>query len=340
MPVERHPSERKFKTSLLLPVRPLDQQDHGKLTATTGCHACGRNSKLSRCSSCQMVEYCSKGAYVCPNARCHAHVCPECQREDWSAHKAMCKSIEGGTWHTIEMSMMPVAEGLGVQVSTGLNRTANVGRASHTTNLNTATPGANIHGDKPFLVKFQSLISGEGGKNSHMMMYDRQRSFQTYFMRRSAPAIFNSFAKESLERGGYAGLKVRDLNHVIPKTADSRDLDVPICQTYRRYFAECMLGSPTERQHHVVKTQCLRAMRTWLMQEGMYSFVLTFLIQACYNLATQRRPDSTKRCLPCLDRGSLTSPCPRPRAQSRKRRCSTRSAQAWTTWGAAQTYQY
>jgi hypothetical protein len=219
----------------------------------------------------------------------------------------------------------------GVQVSTGLNRTANVGRASHTTNLNTATPGANIHGDKPFLVKFQSLISGEGGKNSHMMMYDRQRSFQTYFMRRSAPAIFDSFAKESLERGGYAGLKVRDLNHIIQKAAEIRNLDVPICQTCRRYFAECMLGSPTERQHHVVKTQCLRAMRTWLMQEAMYSFVLTFLIQACYGVATQRRPDSTKRCLPCLDRGNLTSPCHRPRAQSRKRRCSTRSAQAWTT---------
>jgi hypothetical protein len=54
-------TEKEFKCSVLLPLGPLGQENFGKLTATAGCQACGNTLKLSRCSSCQLVEYCSKG---------------------------------------------------------------------------------------------------------------------------------------------------------------------------------------------------------------------------------------------------------------------------------------
>jgi hypothetical protein len=119
----------------------------------------------------------------------------------------MCKSIQGGTWHTITMEKMPAfAQGLpGMNIASNLNRFENPAeKKSRMVDLTSDAPFPNIHGDKPFLVKFQTML----GANSHMMMYDRQRSFQTFFNQRSDPAVFRDFLSEAQgPRGGYEGLK-------------------------------------------------------------------------------------------------------------------------------------
>lgn len=63
----------------------------------------------------------------------------------------------------------------------------------------------NIHGDKPFLVKFQT----DTYSASNMMLYDRQRSIMGYFMPKADPRLFRDL-REEIEgpRGGYDGLKM------------------------------------------------------------------------------------------------------------------------------------
>lgn len=103
----------------------------------------------------------------------------------------MCKSIQGGTWHKITMEKMPeFAQGIpGINVAANLNWSANpAGGRSHTIDLTSDAPFPNIHEDKPFLVKFQMLL----GANSHIIMYDRQRNFQTFFNQRSDRPYFGT----------------------------------------------------------------------------------------------------------------------------------------------------
>jgi hypothetical protein len=65
----------------------------------------------------------------------------------------------------------------------------------------------NVYGKKYFLVKFQVNVLEP---NNPIAMYDRQRSFQTYFVRNSNPEVFDQFRAEIAgPRGGHHGLKVR-----------------------------------------------------------------------------------------------------------------------------------
>ena len=66
------------------------------------------------------------------------------------------------------------------------------------------TPPPNVYGAKPFLLKLQ--ISTDA---ANMMLYDRQRNMQGYFVRADDPMLFRD-VREEMEgpRGGHAGLKM------------------------------------------------------------------------------------------------------------------------------------
>jgi hypothetical protein len=71
--------------------------------------------------------------------------------------------------------------------------------------LTSDKPFPNVHGERVFLVKFQIALN----VGTHMTMYDRHRSFQTYLSRDSAPAVFADLLAEMQgPRGGYGGIKV------------------------------------------------------------------------------------------------------------------------------------
>ncbi|KAI0696336.1 hypothetical protein BC835DRAFT_1414308 [Cytidiella melzeri] len=183
--VDRMESEKDFKLSFLLPIGPLTFEDIGKLNLNTGCVVCGGDT-ASRCSQCQSVSYCGK----------------ECQRADWPSHKGMCRSLKDGTWHTIPMTTMMPGTTPGM-VGTTFNRRDFGQSVPEAKVLDDTIPPQNVHGDKLFLIKMQTnRRPGEG----HALIYDRQRSFTTYFRESRAPAVFKKF-KEEIEgpRGGHFG---------------------------------------------------------------------------------------------------------------------------------------
>ncbi|KAG5649958.1 hypothetical protein H0H81_001314 [Sphagnurus paluster] len=101
----------------------------------------------------------------------------KCQRAHWKEHKGLCRSLKGGTWHTITFSRS-FAQGNN-KYRFVLNRFDTPyelqAQAIDVDDPDTAPP--NIHEDKAFLVKFQISL-GLSGDDSSMLLYDRQRSFQ------------------------------------------------------------------------------------------------------------------------------------------------------------------
>ncbi|KAF9022635.1 hypothetical protein BDZ89DRAFT_1070577, partial [Hymenopellis radicata] len=139
--------EKTFRPSFVVPIGPINQIDIGRLTYNTGCEICG-NKTTSRCSQCQSASYCG----------------PVCQKAHWPEHRAMCKSLKGGTWQTIKFH----------------------------TNIRIEVP-VNVHGDQAFLIKLQRrlseqemtlpFVSPESRKADgyqSILVYDRQRSFRAH----------------------------------------------------------------------------------------------------------------------------------------------------------------
>ncbi len=127
----------------------------------------------------------------------------ECQRVDWTQHRQACRSLKGGTWAALPfVTTMPQYEG-GVAVI--VNR-FNSARPEEPRGPNDTSVPSNIHGDKVFLIKIQ--IGGMGGEGN-LLIYDRQRSMQVYFIQSMDREVFKKF-REEIEgpRGGYNGLKM------------------------------------------------------------------------------------------------------------------------------------
>ncbi|KAM5546031.1 hypothetical protein V8D89_000157 [Ganoderma adspersum] len=192
--VERRPGEESFKVSVLLPIGPLEYTALSKLNANQGCAVCGKRA-ASRCAGCHSVSYCGQ----------------VCQRADWPAHKAACRSLKGGTWHTIHIrASMPGMEGKYMahinhrtSTSLGLERGMTFQQADAS-----APPPPNAYGDRPFLVKLQIGLSGAGVAES-MMLYDRKRTAQAFVHLDDDAWTFAELVKEMKGlRGGHGGLKM------------------------------------------------------------------------------------------------------------------------------------
>jgi len=64
------------------------------------------------------------------------------------------------------------------------------------TELKNEGPLKDVHNGKIFLAKFQLALGG----NAHMMIYDRQRSFQLLWMRKSDSRLFDQAATIMADR--------------------------------------------------------------------------------------------------------------------------------------------
>lgn len=182
-------SEQNFKVSFFLPLGPLSFEDVGKLNNDTGCVLCGRKT-TSRCSQCQSVAYCSS----------------DCQKADWPNHKRVCRALNGGTWHNARfVTVLPGMEGM---YATSLNkhglRTSDGRNAIRKLDSSVIPP--NPHGNRVFLVKLQASL---GNTPSSIMVYDRQRSVDAYFLLNDNHEVFIEILQEMRgPRGGYGGVKM------------------------------------------------------------------------------------------------------------------------------------
>ena len=76
-------------------------------------------------------------------------------------------------------------------------------------------PPVNIWGNKLFLVKIQPTMSGSP---THMMLYDRKRSFQVFFVREDDTVNFAAFLEEV--RGPRAEMKGLKMYRWARRTGD------------------------------------------------------------------------------------------------------------------------
>ena len=112
---------------------------------------------------------------------------PECQKNDWPDHKSACKSLKGGTWSSIKLSNPPG------NCQTMINRLDPLSTSSgiHTqTKADSSVLPDKVHKEKIFLAKFQIALMETMAP--HIMIYDRQRSFQLLWFRSSNPTLFDS----------------------------------------------------------------------------------------------------------------------------------------------------
>jgi hypothetical protein len=169
-------TEKTFKLSFLVPMKALSQEDVGRFTTTSGCSVCGKKT-ASRCSGCFLVEYCGKGRRSSSVSLSSLNIIhSECQSRDWPTHKAMCKSLKGGTWSSVTLIQPSTALGL---YTTHMNfRSSHINQASPSSHDEQAA-SRTLHKDNPFLIKIQRPLSSNNTPTG-MMVYDRQRSFTCY----------------------------------------------------------------------------------------------------------------------------------------------------------------
>ncbi|RDB27781.1 hypothetical protein Hypma_003242 [Hypsizygus marmoreus] len=168
----REKTESSHRLSFVLPLGPLGMRDLGKLNNSPGCEICGKRD-TSKCTQCLTVSYCGK----------------DCQRADWQEHKKRCRSLKGGTWHTMTFSRTSELTAPSVY-RVIINRYDSLHDAKQRIekeDLNVPPP--NIHGDKAFLLKFQISLN-QFGDDTAMLLYDRQKSFQVYWRKREDREVF------------------------------------------------------------------------------------------------------------------------------------------------------
>ncbi|KIM39522.1 hypothetical protein M413DRAFT_415454 [Hebeloma cylindrosporum] len=178
-----HPIDKKveskygLKVSFALPLGPLSLRNIGKLTTNLGCEVCGDTTSISRCVQCLSVAYCGT----------------TCQKSDWPNHKVMCRSVKGGTWRTVNIDMSSSKSGQ-IKVVPHHAPFPHIPRPGPTHNddgldpsSSSATPTANIHGSKIFLVKLQISLFD----TTDILIYDRQRSFQAIWYREHQQGLFD-----------------------------------------------------------------------------------------------------------------------------------------------------
>ncbi|GLB41474.1 hypothetical protein LshimejAT787_1000740 [Lyophyllum shimeji] len=204
----REKMEADHRLTFVLPLAPLNMRDLGKLNNMPGCEICGKKN-TSRCTQCLSVAYCGK----------------DCQREHWKEHKGVCRSLKGGSWHPVTFTL----DMGNLNYRFVLNRFDSMhDMQSKIEQTDPNTPPPNIHGDKAFLVKFQISLT-ETGSNTHMLLYDRQKSFQVYWKKAADPKVFAEGEKAMGDRLKIYrwARRVGDFQlAVIPLDSDDRETSV------------------------------------------------------------------------------------------------------------------
>lgn len=171
--------EAKYKLSFLVPVLPLDMLDVASLSRDTGCAVCG-DPMQKKCAACHSVSYCGK----------------ECQIADWGTHKRVCKSLAGGKWISVSVSLTACA---GMDSST-ISALSIIGepivKKDDTKSAKRLPP--NIHGDSVFIVKIQVP---KGSLRPPSLIYDRRRSFEFHLKNDVDPESYNSLRTIARESG-------------------------------------------------------------------------------------------------------------------------------------------
>ncbi|KAF9019614.1 hypothetical protein BDZ89DRAFT_959052 [Hymenopellis radicata] len=170
--------ERRFKPSFLVPLNPLDQLEIGKLSHNTGCQVCGGKT-TSRCAQCQSASYCSR----------------TCQSDDWKQHKALCKSLKGGSWASTDFTKHVIVNGKKMYISV-FSASGTVPPSAQTAAQAAAerdddSPPPNVHGDRPFIVKVSNPFPA-GNPTQGLLVYDRQRTFKAYVMQEDRPQVYGA----------------------------------------------------------------------------------------------------------------------------------------------------
>ncbi|KAF7329219.1 MYND-type domain-containing protein [Mycena kentingensis (nom. inval.)] len=179
----RAATESSFTLSFLLPIGPLTAKDTAKFNTNNGCSVCGDPAK-SKCSRCAVMRYCSA----------------ICQKDDWKAHRSLCKSWESATWHRITFTTRGCRpNGL---FMANISRFAIVqhgdiqSSASDIAAFSDTSPPQNTHGETPFIIKVQVItkntLGPDGGrgpsmgpKMEHLMFYDKNRTLDVLVPRSS-----------------------------------------------------------------------------------------------------------------------------------------------------------
>lgn len=118
----------------------------------------------------------------------------------------MCRSLNGGTWRTARfVTVVPGTEGLYTAKWNKFNSPADV-MATAAQEVDPSAVPPNPHGNRLFLVKLQAPLTG---LFASIMVYDRQRSIQGYFMLDDNPQVYPEMLREMRgPRGGHGGVKM------------------------------------------------------------------------------------------------------------------------------------
>ncbi|KAG6891133.1 hypothetical protein C0992_010428 [Termitomyces sp. T32_za158] len=190
----RQKDEAEHRLTFVLPLGPLSMRDLGKLNNTPGCELCGKKMK-SRCTQCLSVSYCGKGACRPWNQDFTLIDLLECQREDWPNHKKLCRSLKGGTWHTLTFSHANTPFGhMYRAVINRFDSMQDIRAQMIESPEDQNTPPQNIHGEKAFLIKLQISLS-QSGMDSSMLIYDRQKSFQVNWLKSQDAKVYQEGEK-------------------------------------------------------------------------------------------------------------------------------------------------
>ncbi|KAG8984164.1 hypothetical protein FRB90_005503, partial [Tulasnella sp. 427] len=145
-----------LKTSFILPIGPIEKPDIARLARDLSCVVCGKQ---------------------------------KCQTSDWAVHKKACNNLTNAVWSAMPFSKPAFfgVEGLWTtNISLyGTNRSEDSPKVEQLPKKGEEAIPPNLHGDNPFLVKVQ--FNG----SPHMMVYDRTRTFDTWFNRGDNPVLFD-----------------------------------------------------------------------------------------------------------------------------------------------------